>query len=40
MIPMAVPMVGGMFMAILTVFIVPVLYSTWQEYHLKKNEGE
>jgi copper/silver efflux system protein len=40
MIPMAVPMVGGMLMAILTVFIVPVLYSAWQEYKLNKIEGE
>jgi Cu(I)/Ag(I) efflux system membrane protein CusA/SilA len=36
MIPMAVPMVGGMLMAILTVFIVPVLYSAWKEHQLKK----
>jgi len=39
MIPMAVPMVGGMLMAILTVFIVPVLYSGWQEYQLDRKQG-
>jgi len=37
---MAIPIVGGMFIAILTVFIVPVLYSAWQEYQLEKNQGE
>jgi copper/silver efflux system protein len=40
MIPMAIPMVGGMMMAILTVFIVPVLFSAWQEYKLKNVKGE
>ena len=36
MIPMAIPAVGGMFIAILTIFVVPVLYSMWQENKLKK----
>jgi len=31
MIPMAIPLVGGMVFAILTIFVVPVLYSLWQE---------
>jgi len=35
MIPMAIPAVGGMFIAILTIFVVPVLYSMWQENKLK-----
>jgi len=35
MIPMAIPAVGGMFVAILTIFVVPVLYSMWQEKKLK-----
>jgi len=36
MIPMAVPAVGGMLIAILTIFIVPVLYSMWQEQKVKQ----
>ncbi len=31
MVPMAIPSVGGMLIAILTIFVVPVLYSMWQE---------
>lgn len=31
MIPMAIPSIGGMLIATLTIFIVPVLFSTWQE---------
>ena len=31
MIPMAIPSIGGMLIATLTIFIVPVLYSMWQE---------
>ncbi|OQY28724.1 MAG: cation transporter [Candidatus Cloacimonetes bacterium 4572_55] len=38
MIPMAIPIVGGMMIAILTIFMVPVLYSLWQEKRLSKNE--
>jgi len=36
MVPMAIPSVGGMLIAILTIFIVPVLYSMWQERKVKK----
>lgn len=36
MIPMAIPAVGGMLIAILTIFVVPVLYSMWQENKLKR----
>jgi Cu(I)/Ag(I) efflux system membrane protein CusA/SilA len=36
MVPMAIPIVGGMSMAIITVFVVPVCYSLWQEKLLKK----
>ena len=36
MVPMAIPAVGGMLIAILTIFVVPVLYSMWQENKLKK----
>ncbi len=35
MIPMAIPIFGGMVIATLTIFIVPVLYSLWQERKLK-----
>lgn len=34
MIPMAIPTVGGMALAMLTMFTVPVLYSWWSELHL------
>jgi Cu(I)/Ag(I) efflux system membrane protein CusA/SilA len=35
MVPMAIPAVGGMLIAILTIFVVPVLYSMWQENKIK-----
>jgi copper/silver efflux system protein len=31
MIPMAIPVFGGMAIAVFTVFVLPVLYSWWQE---------
>lgn len=37
MIPMAIPAVGGMLIAILSIFVVPVLYSMWQEHRIKNN---
>jgi Cu(I)/Ag(I) efflux system membrane protein CusA/SilA len=37
MVPMAIPTVGGMLIAILTIFVVPVLYSMWQEKKLTRN---
>ncbi len=37
MVPMAIPTVGGMLIATLTIFVVPVLYSMWQEGKLKRN---
>lgn len=36
MIPMAIPSFGGMLVALITLFVVPVLYSWNQEYKLKK----
>jgi len=36
MVPMAIPAVGGMLIAILTIFVVPVLYSMWQENKITK----
>jgi Cu(I)/Ag(I) efflux system membrane protein CusA/SilA len=40
MIPMAIPAVGGMFVAILSIFVVPVLYSMWQEREVRRNNVE
>jgi len=36
MVPMAIPIFGGMVIALLTIFVVPVLYSMWQESLIKK----
>jgi Cu(I)/Ag(I) efflux system membrane protein CusA/SilA len=36
MVPMAIPIFGGMSIAILTIFVVPVLYSMWKENSVKK----
>nr|NQU89158.1 efflux RND transporter permease subunit [Bacteroidota bacterium] len=35
MVPMAIPLFGGMFIEVLTMFVVPVLYSMWQEKKIK-----
>jgi len=35
MVPMAIPLFGGMTIEVLTMFVVPVLYSMWQERKLK-----
>ncbi len=36
MVPMAIPSFGGMIIQVMTMFVVPVLYSMWQEGKLKK----
>ncbi len=36
MAPMAIPLFGGMSIEVLTMFVVPVLYSMWQERKVKK----
>lgn len=36
MIPMAIPLFGGMLIAVLTMFVVPVLYAMWQEKRIRK----
>jgi Cu(I)/Ag(I) efflux system membrane protein CusA/SilA len=36
MVPMAIPLFGGMTIEVLTMFVVPVLYSMWQELRIKK----
>ncbi|MFD0760580.1 efflux RND transporter permease subunit [Lutibacter aestuarii] len=40
MIPMAIPSFGGMLIALITLFVVPVLYSLKQEVSLKKVKNE
>ena len=35
--PMAIPLFGGMLIQTMTMFIVPVLYSMWQERNVKRN---
>jgi Cu(I)/Ag(I) efflux system membrane protein CusA/SilA len=35
MVPMAIPIFGGMVIATLTIFVVPVLYAMWQEKIVK-----
>ncbi len=40
MLPMAIPLFGGMCIEVLTMFVVPVLYSMWQERKVKKNNPE
>ncbi len=37
MVPMAIPLFGGMTIEVLTMFVVPVLYSMWQENVVKRN---
>jgi Cu(I)/Ag(I) efflux system membrane protein CusA/SilA len=36
MVPMAIPLFGGMTIEVLTMFMVPVLYSMWQEGRIKR----
>jgi Cu(I)/Ag(I) efflux system membrane protein CusA/SilA len=36
MVPMAIPSFGGMLIQVMTMFVVPVLYSMWQEKKVKK----
>lgn len=40
MIPMAIPIFGGMAVAIITLFVVPVLYSIKEEHNAKTNQDE
>ena len=37
MIPMAIPSFGGMLIALITLFVVPVLYATYKEFELKRS---
>jgi Cu(I)/Ag(I) efflux system membrane protein CusA/SilA len=36
MVPMAIPSFGGMLIQVMTMFVVPVLYSMWQEGKVRK----
>ena len=37
MVPMAIPSFGGMIIQVMTMFVVPVLYSMWQEGKVRKS---
>jgi Cu(I)/Ag(I) efflux system membrane protein CusA/SilA len=37
MVPMAIPSFGGMFVAVITMFVVPVLYAAIKERQLKSD---
>ena len=37
MVPMAIPIFGGMVIQIMTIFVVPVLQAIWRENEVKKN---
>ncbi|MGM0498240.1 MAG: efflux RND transporter permease subunit, partial [Bacteroidota bacterium] len=37
MIPMAIPTFGGMSIQVITLFVVPILYSQWKERKLKNS---
>jgi len=37
MVPMAIPIFGGMVIQIMTIFVVPVLQAIWRESEVKKN---
>ncbi|SMO83709.1 efflux RND transporter permease subunit [Fodinibius sediminis] len=39
MVPMAIPSVGGMFLQIITLFVIPVLYAIWREWQLKRGSS-
>ena len=38
MVPMAIPTFGGMLFAVVTIFIVPVLYCSMEEFHVKRKK--
>ena len=39
MLPMAIPAFGGMMIAIVTMFVVPVLYATVRDFEQHATEG-
>ncbi|MBN1157803.1 MAG: efflux RND transporter permease subunit [Bacteroidales bacterium] len=40
MVPMAIPAFGGMILQVMTIFVVPVLYSMWQERKITKHNNQ
>ena len=40
MVPMAIPSFGGMTLQVMTMFVVPVLYSMWQESKVKRAKSK
>jgi len=40
MIPMAIPAFGGMTIALITLFLVPVLFTAWNEFLMKNGNNE
>ncbi|RLD78100.1 MAG: cation transporter, partial [Bacteroidetes bacterium] len=40
MVPMAIPLFGGMTIQVLTMFVVPILYSMWKERALKSERAK
>ncbi|GGG42411.1 cation transporter [Croceivirga lutea] len=38
MLPMAIPILGGMLMALITLFVVPLIYCWWKEVTLKNSK--
>lgn len=40
MVPMAIPSFGGMFIALITLFVVPILYSYYKEIQLKRETAK
>ena len=40
LIPMAIPTFGGMLLQVMTMFVVPVLYSMWKETPLNSSKGK
>ncbi|MFD2516927.1 efflux RND transporter permease subunit [Salinimicrobium flavum] len=40
MVPMAIPIVGGMVIQIMTIFVVPVLQAIWRETVVTRNENK
>lgn len=39
MVPMAIPSFGGMILQVMTMFVVPILYSMWRERKISSPEG-
>ena len=39
MVPMAIPSFGGMILQVMTMFVVPILYSMWREGKIPRPEG-